>query len=704
MSTFSCQPGPSAVLFLNDNATGIANLWKRSCGLMDAMTPQGCQTPTNEERKTENTMDGQELHRQIDHIFQNLLPAAGMTQREEQIALCHRLLDTMLNGKIALCDAGTGIGKTLAYLLAGLMFLRYRSFKHMLFRPIIISTSNIALQTELHQKYIPQLAQILAKDGWEMNLSALSVIRKGKGHYVCEEQLRKRLQEMSLYPPERRETLFALQKQVDMDMVPAISSYDQKLVQVPRICKCRQRQCRYMDFLNDCTSTPYLFQICNHNLFLADAIRRSHGYRPVFPDHCSAIIDEAHKLPETARDMLELTLNGQDVRSLIQRLKKSRFLLAADRLSDAAALLLKKLDAPPETTAFQNFTHLLSPPDTMLRKIQRTLGSEFSPPLLIQTNLLASKVSFFCHADETQTFLYTAKTETGGTMLAASLPDLSQRFQDILWKPLDSALLVSGTLAIREDFTRYKKAAGLQSVRRVEESVSLSPFNYQKNCLLYFPLTPPKVESCHYREKLTDEIVNLLKAGNGHALVLFTSYAQLTEEKKTLSKRKLPWPLYATDGNAAYIANQFRKDPGSVLLATGSFWEGMNFPGDGVSLLILPRLPFPYPNAMSEFERKKYDSLQSYIQSVALPDMLIKLRQGFGRAIRTETDTCVVAILDERAVPGSRYYQDIVSVLPPMQKTRSLQDVEEFIRRVKPEEYFKTPLIGTKDKRNVPEN
>ena len=118
----------------------------------------------------------------------------------------------------------------------------------------------------------------------------------------------------------------------------------------------------------------------------------------------------------------------------------------------------------------------------------------------------------------------------------------------------------------------------------------------------------------------------------------------------------------------------------------------MDFPGDGVSLLILPRLPFPYPDALAEFQRKKYDSVQSYIQAVALPDMLIKLRQGFGRAIRAETDTCAVAVLDERATPGNRYYHDLISTLPEMRMTRNLRDVEEFIRRVKPARYFKERL------------
>ena len=599
----------------------------------------------------------------------------------------------MLNGKIALCDAGTGIGKTLAYLVAGLVFLRHRSFNDMKFRPLIISTSSIALQTELHQDYIPRLAEILTADGWDMNPSELSVIRKGKSHYVCEKQLEWRLREMSRRSERRRKALTALRNEADMDMVGAVSGYDRKLIQVPRVCDgCGKKQCAYRNFLDDCARTPYLFQICNHNLFLADAMRREGGYKPIFPDNCSVIIDEAHKLPETARDMLELTLDGEEIRSAIQRLKKSRFLLAAERLSDASAILLKKLDAPPEAIPFQNYARLLSPSDRTLRKICDALDGELSPPVRTQIASLSSKISFFHTANEADTLLYANRTNTDRTALGATLPDLSERFQNMLWKRLDSALLVSGTLAIRGDFTRYKTAAGLLSDRRVEESVFLSPFHYKKNCLLYLPLTPPRMESRAYSEQTADEIAGLLNATNGHALILFTSYAQLTAVKKALDRRELHWSVYAANENAAYVADKFRKAPGSVLLATGSLWEGMDFPGDGVSLLILPRLPFPYPDALAEFQRKKYDSVQSYIQAVALPDMLIKLRQGFGRAIRAETDTCAVAVLDERATPGNRYYHDLISTLPEMRMTRNLRDVEEFIRRVKPARYFKERL------------
>ena len=636
-------------------------------------------------------MDRQELHRQIDHIFCDLLPAAGMGKREAQITLSHSLLDAMLDRKITLCDAGTGIGKTFAYLAAGFVFLNFRARNHLPFQPLIITTSSIALQTELHNAYIPQIAEILAADGWDIDQSALSVVRKGKRHYVCDRQLEWRLKEVSARPYRVRE-LSRLQKEIDMDNAGKVRKYDQKFLQVPPVCNCGRTSCRYLDFLDDCSTTHYLFQICNHNLFLADAVRKNLGYRPILPEYRSVIIDEAHKLPETARDMLNVTLDGQEIRKFILLLQRERYVLAGQRLSDAAEPLLKKLDAPPEKIPFQQYAHLLSALEKMLRKIRDTIGNRLTRYGRTQLETLISKISFFCGADEDEKILYTAETEKHGTMLGAFLPDLTEQFQDILWNPSDSALLVSGTLALGKDFSRFREAAGLLNVWRTEEFVALSPFDYKENCILYFPLTPPKMKSISYYEQVADEVVSLLNAACGHALILFTSYAALSAVKELLLQREVPWHIYASGSSADYTANQFKNDPGSVLLGAGPLWEGMNFPGDGVSLLIFPHLPFPYPDSVAEFERKKHETVRAYIEASAIPEMQIKLRQGFGRAIRTETDTCVVAILDERAAPGRAYHQDTLSVLPEMRKTRSIRDVEDFIRRVKPAEYFEKPL------------
>ena len=207
----------------------------------------------------------------------------------------------------------------------------------------------------------------------------------------------------------------------------------------------------------------------------------------------------------------------------------------------------------------------------------------------------------------------------------------------------------------------------------------------------YLPQIPPRqrVEDTDvYFNELTAELIGLIKAASGHALVLFTSYAAMSAVKERLREESLPFPLLTLGRNAPHIIEQFRHTPGAVLLATGAAWEGFDFPGDCVSLLIIPRLPFAYPDARKERELEKYSSLRAFIREVAVPEMQIKLRQGFGRAIRTESDTCVIAILDERACRGRRYAQAVSEALPEMRRTGSLREVTRFLREKKPESYF----------------
>lgn len=127
---------------------------------------------------------------------------------------------------------------------------------------------------------------------------------------------------------------------------------------------------------------------------------------------------------------------------------------------------------------------------------------------------------------------------------------------------------------------------------------------------------------------------------------------------------------------------------------TGAAWEGLDFAGDGVSMLIIPCLPFAYPDAVKEKEREDYPNLREFLRSVVVPEMQIKLRQGFGRAIRTETDTCVVAVLDPRAARGRRYFQSMAEALPGMPVTGSLRAVEHFYRAHKDAGYFRLPNAG----------
>ena len=158
--------------------------------------------------------------------------------------------------------------------------------------------------------------------------------------------------------------------------------------------------------------------------------------------------------------------------------------------------------------------------------------------------------------------------------------------------------------------------------------------------------------------------------------------------KERLRDQDLAYPLFTLGRNAVHTTKQFKNTSGGVLLATGAAWEGFDFPGDCVSLLVIPRLPFPIPDALKEKEREQYPTLHAFLRAVVVPEMQIKLKQGFGRAIRTETDTCVVAILDERAAQGNRYFMDVIAALPEMPVTDSLTEVEQCMRAVKAEPYF----------------
>ena len=631
----------------------------------------------------------QNAHNEIDHIFKDLLPTRNMAERPAQVALCHQMLNAMLEGGIALCDAGTGIGKTYAYLAAGTVYHRFRAASGLPVRPILISTSSIALQTAARDEYLPLLSSLLAEDGM-ITQPLQAVIRKGKSHYVCDDRLERRLGQLDLRKKNWRagNALLALRNELDMDEIAHLSHYDRERVCVPQICNCSQETCRYRFFLEKCDSGRYLFQICNHNLLLADAIHRGSGRKPILPDACALIVDEAHKLPETARQMFGVTLAAEDIRALTHSLRGERFLLAAEVLNDSAKALLRKLDRPPADRPFAHYKTSLAAPERSLTVIDRQLHGLLTPATRRRLNSVSSTVSLF-HQGHPDMVFYTEEDTHGGTMLCATISDLTAQLRQTLWRQERPAILTSATLAVGEDFRRFKEETGLLTDSRVTESVALSPFDYQKNCLLYLPQVPPKQKAAAYYDELAKEIAALLDAAQGHALALFTSYAAMSAVKERLPGHGLRYPLFTMGRSAIHTTEQFKASPGSVLLAAGAAWEGFDFPGDCVSLLIIPRLPFAVPDALKEKERENHPTLRLFIRAVVVPEMQIKLKQGFGRAIRTETDTCVVAILDERAAKGKRYSKDVLAALPEMPVTGSLKDVAKFIQSVKGPDYFR---------------
>ena len=152
---------------------------------------------------------------------------------------------------------------------------------------------------------------------------------------------------------------------------------------------------------------------------------------------------------------------------------------------------------------------------------------------------------------------------------------------------------------------------------------------------------------------------------------------------------RLPYPMFKAARGGQRFVEQFKQCPNAVLLAGGPCWEGVDFPGDMVSLLVIVRLPFPVPDPVREARRERYPDLHSYIQAEIVPEMQQKLRQGFGRAIRTESDSCAVAILDLRAAPGGRYHQAVLEALPSgIPITTKTENIQTFLRARKSPDYF----------------
>jgi len=565
--------------------------------------------------------DRMKAHVGINHIFMDLFPARGMTARPAQIELSHRILDAMLDGGIALFDAGTGIGKTYAYLVASAAFDRCRAAGGLGFQPILFSTSSIALQNAMQNEYLPFLSAVLMEDGF-IDRPVQTVIRKGKSHYVCDERLHKRLKKAGLKKKNREtaDALLTLKTHLDMDGVDQLSNYDRERVCVPQYCDCNRSSCRYRRFLERCNAGRFLFHICNHNLLLADAIQYGGGHKPLLPRRAAIVIDEAHKLPEAARQMFGVTVRADDIRALIDVLKEEQFFLISDTLRTISRPLLNRLDEPWDMEySIDPFLRLLAPIDRTLHRLTRPISSITTRAARRKLSSILSAISLLCEGNA-DLVLYTAEDERGGTILCAATNDLAAQMERALWSQPCGMILTSGTLAVGDDFRRFRQTVGLPAdSHAVKESVFLSPFDYRQNCLLYLPRRPPGKRNRNptdYYDSLADATADLIRAAHGHTLALFTSYAELSAVEERLRKKALPYPLFTLRRNAAHTVERFRTTPGSVLLATGAAWEGFDFPGDCVSLLIIPRLPFPFPDARKERERETYPTLREFIRVV----------------------------------------------------------------------------------------
>ena len=630
-----------------------------------------------------------ESHRIAEQIFREILPRRGMAVREEQIALCHEVLDTLYNKEISLCEAGVGIGKTLAYLVACILWQMHRP--NQLKMPVVISTSSVALQDAILNEYLPDLSAVLLAEGI-ITAPITAVVRKGKERFVCDARLAERQAKAISKGSRQKGSLRMAENVLDLDHIPGLSRYDRCRICVPQSCPrdCFLRlDCRYQQYLRDSRKPD--IQICNHNYLLANASHRLEERPLLLRQYQALVVDEAHKLPDAARQMYTETLSAQDMDDLCSLLQQAHFKGLSKRLrtvfltlsiscAPSFAMPKRKISIPFSLTPFRQAA--IADCINLLQYI----GSQPDMPHYLQYRLAETESLLRLFLLDVPTrILYLEFSADGQLTFCAASNRVPQLLRSALWNTREPTILTSGTLTAAGDFDHTKQLLGLAAYAPLRHFRAESPFNYRKKCLLNIPAR--RAAAVPDNQYLADQIVRLTAACHGHALVLFTSYRQMRNVYDALVGR-LTFPVFQAGRGQNRSIQQFRQSGNGVLFAAGSCWEGIDFPGDMVSLLIIAKLPFPIPDPVSDYKRQQYPNLRDYINAEIIPEMQKKLRQGFGRAIRTEQDSCVVAILDERAGIGGKYHDAALAALPSCPITEKIEDVQQFIREQKRPDYF----------------
>ena len=630
-----------------------------------------------------------ESHRIAEQIFREILPRHGMAVREEQIALCHEVLDTLYNKEISLCEAGVGTGKTLAYLVACILWQMHRPERMKL--PVVISTSSVALQDAILTEYSTRLVRYFAGRGYHHRTH----------HSRCPQGQRA----FCLRCPPCRKSIAGAAKQKKADGTACtlrkifwtwiISRNFPAMTAAAFVCRSPAREiafcaedCRYQQYLRDSMKPD--IQICNHNYLLADASHRLEDRPLLLRSYQALVVDEAHKLPDAARQMYTETLSPHNMDELclllqqahykdFARQMRTAFLTLTFSCTQGLSKLRGKASEPFVLTPFRRAALI-----DCIALLQNAGGLPDVPRYLLNRLGEAESLLRLFLLEVPTRILYIDYDADGQPTFCAASSRVPQLLRSALWNTREPAILTSGTLAAAGDFSHTEQLLGLAAYRPLRHFRADSPFDYKKKCLLYFP---PRVKTRMDNRKMAEEIVRLVDACHGHALVLFTSYRQMAEVR-ALTDGQWQYPTYQAWRNGGKIIQKFKQSGNGVLFAAGSCWEGIDFPGDMVSLLIIAKLPFPIPDPVSDYERQQYPNLRDYINAEVIPEMQKKLRQGFGRAIRTEQDSCVIAILDERAGIGGKYHDAALAALPTCPITEKIEDVQQFIREQKRPDYF----------------
>ena len=631
----------------------------------------------------------------VDGVLSQCIP--GYRIRSQQLEMAQAIADTITKNKVLVAEAGTGTGKTFAYLVPALLAGG----------KVIISTGTKTLQDQLFNRDLPQLRSAL-------KVPVSIALLKGRANYICHYHLEKVLNDPNASFTNRYEYKYLRH----IESYANVSDHGDKsgLSEVPENAAVWQQVTSTRDNClgSDCPSYKKCFVmearkkalsaevvVVNHHLFFADVMLRDEGLSELLPACNTVIFDEAHQLPETASLFFGESVSTSQLLDLARDTKVEAVQAAADFLAlpDAIAALEK---------AARDLRLTVSEDNMRLSKsaVMQQAGFDQSLAVLLEklralTAILKTqaeraeglencwqRASHFVELiqrwheqAETEGFVCWAEVFSHALQLNATPLSIAKIFSKQLEASPRSWIFTSATLSVRNDFSHYHAEMGLDS------ALSLcweSPFNFPAQALLYVPDNMPQPSSDIYIDHVVQTALPVIRASQGRAFFLCTSlramqrvYELLLE---VLAQEGLAFPLLLQgQGSRTDMLDQFRNTDHAILIGSQSFWEGVDVRGEALSLVVIDKLPFASPSdpvlaaRIDQINREGGNAFTAY----QLPRAVINLKQGAGRLIRDETDRGVLMICDPRLIEKS-YGRQIWQSLPPMKRTRDLSEVEQF--------------------------
>ena len=672
----------------------------------------------------------------------------GFEERPEQIEMARVVAEAVNDGERLLVEAGTGVGKSLAYLLPALMYASMNNQR------VVVSTNTINLQEQLLNKDVPSLLEALSQVDETSDLEVKFTQLKGRANYLCMRRWSHLRSSDTLSPDEARllgkimvwlrTTATGDRTELNLGHRSSAAPWERLSAQGARDCQISRGPC-FLRAAREKAAESHLV-IVNHALLLSDLT--SGG--SLIPPYDILIVDEAHHLEEEATRHLGFDLTQPSIDEHLQSLGGDRGLLngavsgfrgtsvAATRrnavqsvVADATALLprvrqnvarmyasLTDLVDSRDGDGFrpgddfritsgtraqpgwseleiqwENADVALSELGGTLSDLQVSLEGLEDAGLIRYESLvmelagaqhvnaeLRRMLAEFIPQPKSDGIYWVTRNRRGGDLAIHAAPiHVGETLDELLYSKKRCVILTSATLSANDSFDHVRQQTGFVDA---QEILLGSPFDYPRSALLCVPDDMPQPTSPEYQAAVEQAITDAAVSLGGRTMALFTSHASLQAASSAirgnLQARGLNILAQGIDGTPQQLVRRFLEDPSSVLLGTSSFWEGVDLAGESLKVLLVARLPFSVPSepvfaARSELYEDPFNSF-------AVPQAILRLRQGFGRLIRTKTDIGVAVILDQRIV-SRRYGKAFLSSLPPVTfKTCKLHNLGDEIR------------------------